>query len=150
MSHAPQALHVLQGVQHYSPRASHAPTLVIAGAAGSLGNEVLRRLAGSTQYGYVHVLAREPMRTGIAQVELTVRSGDDLALWECVQADVVVMPHAEGQIPTGLQQGFSSVSEQVVSALDFERIVWVRNAEKRAPPVKPKGLLLRAAGLPSP
>lgn len=189
MHHPPQALHVLQGAQRQADRPQRAPTLVIAGATGALGNEVLRRLAGSARYGQVQVLAREPVRTGMARVELALCQGDDMAQWKALQADVavvlfeparmfyqreralwvptaaqlpalaewlqrcgvrslvVVMPHAQGQLPEALQQGFSSLSEQSVSSLGFERVVWVRNAEKRAPAVRAAGFLQRLRDL---
>lgn len=189
MHHPPQAIHVLQGAQR-QPHAHHrAPTLVIAGATGALGNEVLRRLAGSARYGQVQVLAREPVRTGMARVELAVCQGEDLAQWETHQADVavvmfepprmfyereralwvptaaqlpalaawlqrcgvrtlvVVMPNAQGQLPVALQQGFASLSEQSVSSLGFERVVWVRTAEKLAPAARAEGFLQRVRDL---
>jgi hypothetical protein len=189
MHHPPQALHVLQGAQRQVDSAHRAPTLVIAGATGALGNEVLRRLAGSARYGQVQVLAREPVRTGMARVKLAVCQGDDMAQWPTLQADVavvmfepprmfyereralwvptaaqlpalatwlqscgvrtlaVVMPHAQGQLPVALQQGFASLSEQSVSSLGFERVVWVRNAEKRAPAAQAEGFLQRVRDL---
>lgn len=190
MSHSPKLLHVLRGAQHSSFQGlSTAPELVVAGAAGALGNEVLRRLVGSAGYAHVHVLAREPIRTGMARVELVCRAGDDVVRWATLTANVgvvmfepprmfyereralwvpradqlealarwmyrcgvrtlvVVMPHAQGQMPAGLQRGFASLSEQTVSALGFERVVWVRSAEKRAPAERPQGLLFRARDL---
>lgn len=183
MPHRLQPFHVLHGAQRHGPGAARAPTLVMAGATGALGNEVLRRVAGSIRYGHVQVLAREPVRAGMARVELAVRHGDDPTHWEPLAADVgvvmfeaprmfyqreralwvptavqlvplahwlrrcgvrslvVVMPHAQGQFPPSLQRGFASLSEQAVSALGFERVVWVRNAEERKP-VNPGGGLL--------
>ncbi len=185
----PHALHVLQGTQRKQPGVPLAPALVVAGATGALGNEVLRRLAGSARYGRVVVLAREPMRAGMSRVELAVRVGDSPLQWEALRADVgvvmfepprmfyereralwvpradqleplarwmltcgvhtlvVAMPHAQGELPAGLQQAFASVTEQVVSALGFERVVWVRNAEKRLVQGKAQGLLHRARDL---
>lgn len=189
MHHPPQALHVLQGAQRPSAHAPKAPVLVIAGATGALGNEVVRRLVGAARYAQVHVLAREPMRTGLARVAMAVQTGDDPAQWALLQADVgvvmfepprmfyereralwvpgadqllplcawlhrcgvrtlaVVMPHAQGQLPVGLQQGFASLTEQSVSALGFERVVWVRNAEKRESAAPPQGFLQRVRDL---
>lgn len=189
MHHSPQALHVLQGAQRPPHALQRAPTLVIAGATGALGNEVLRRLAGSVRYGHVRVLAREPVRTGMARVELALCQGEPIAQWTPVQADVavvmfepprmfyareralwvptatqlpalgawlqrcgvrtlvVVMPHAQGQLPAALQQGFASLSEQSVSGLGFERVVWVRSAEKRAVVAPAQGFLERVRDL---
>lgn len=189
MHHPPQALHVLQGAQRQPHTLQRAPTLVIAGATGALGNEVLRRLVGSARYGQVRVLSREPVRTGMARVELAVCQGEPIAQWTLVQADVavvmfepprmfyqreralwvptaeqlpalgawlhrcgvqtlvVVMPHAQGQLPAALQQGFASLSEQSVSGLGFERVVWVRSAEKRAVVAPAQGFLERVRNL---
>lgn len=44
------------------------PRLLIAGATGALGNEVLRRLAGSSMFGGTQVLAREPITAGLRGV----------------------------------------------------------------------------------
>lgn len=186
--HPPQALHVLQGAQRNPTGTPVAPTLLVAGATGGLGNEVLRRLVGSGRYGHVVVLARESMRAGMARVELAVRAGDAPLQWELLQADVgvvmfepprmfyereralwvpraeqleplarwmhqcgvrtlvVAMPHAQGQLSVGLQQGFASLTEQLVSAVGFERVVWVRNAEKPAAAKEP-GFLFRVRDL---
>ena len=52
------------------------PRLVVAGATGVLGNEVLRRLAGSGRFAQTLVLAKEPIVTSIAQVSIHEVSGD--------------------------------------------------------------------------
>jgi hypothetical protein len=53
--------------------------LVIAGATGALGNEVVRRLLG--QFGITHVLARRPITAGLRGVAAAVVEGDDPAAW---------------------------------------------------------------------
>lgn len=176
MQYSPQPLHVLGAEQRPVQCPPRSPVLIIAGATGALGNEVVRRLAGSGRYGLVHVLAREPVRTGMARVALTLCEGGDPARWLPVQADVavvmfepprmfyereralwvptpdtlgalaewlqrcgastlvVVMPHGRARLPQALQQGFASVDELAISALGFERVVWLRSAElPRAP-----------------
>ncbi|QNK74985.1 hypothetical protein H7F36_07165 [Variovorax sp. PAMC28562] len=65
-------LQVLRAAQRPMPTVlSAAPlgTLLIAGATGALGNELVRRLAGSHRYAHTRVLAREPMRDGLRGVE---------------------------------------------------------------------------------
>ncbi|MBA3595405.1 MAG: hypothetical protein H0W47_16690 [Polaromonas sp.] len=57
------------------------PGLLIAGATGALGSEVLRRLAGSGRFARTQVLAREPMSTALAQVAIVPAGGDDIATW---------------------------------------------------------------------
>jgi len=68
-----------------------APRLLIAGATGVLGNEVLRRLAGSSAYSATQVLAREPMTEGLRNVRTTLVPGEDPAQWPRTQADVAVV-----------------------------------------------------------
>lgn len=67
------------------------PRLVIAGATGVLGNEVLRRLVGLQQFGTTQVLAREPIMAGLRGVGTTVVPGEDPALWPPGVADTGVV-----------------------------------------------------------
>jgi hypothetical protein len=55
--------------------------LIVAGATGALGSEVLRRLAGSGGFAHTQVLAREPMSTGLAQVAIAQVGAGDIAHW---------------------------------------------------------------------
>src|SRR5687768_4395493 len=55
--------------------------LIVAGATGVLGSEVLRRLAGSGGFSHTQVLAREPMSTGLAQVSIVAVRGEDIGAW---------------------------------------------------------------------
>ncbi len=75
-------LHVLQAALG-TPRISTTvkPALMVAGATGALGSEVLRRLAGSGCFAHTQVLAREPMSTGLAQVVIAPVSDGDMAGW---------------------------------------------------------------------
>ena len=57
------------------------PRLVIAGATGVLGNEVLRRLVGLRQFASTQVLAREPITPGLRGVVATVVTSDAPAHW---------------------------------------------------------------------
>jgi hypothetical protein len=47
------------------------PRLIVAGATGVLGADVLRRLAGSGHFAHTEVLAREPITTGLSSVSIT-------------------------------------------------------------------------------
>ncbi len=67
------------------------PRLVIAGATGVLGNEVLRRLAGSSRYATTQVLAREPIRAGARGVLTTVVASDLPAQWPPMAVEVGVV-----------------------------------------------------------
>ncbi len=69
------------------PSALPRARLVIAGATGVLGNEVLRRLVGLQRYGSTEVLAREPIRAGLRSVGSRLVEGDDPAQWAPGAAD---------------------------------------------------------------
>lgn len=85
--HAPSSapsgspLHALQSSLRPSAKVPVRPPLLIAGATGALGSEVLRRLAGSGRFSHAEVLAREPMATGLAQVSITLAPEGDPAAW---------------------------------------------------------------------
>lgn len=65
--------------------------LVIAGATGALGNEVLRRLVGLQLFGQTHVLAREPITEGVRGVRTHVVAGDEPAQWPPLAADSAIV-----------------------------------------------------------
>jgi uncharacterized protein YbjT (DUF2867 family) len=67
------------------------PRLVIAGATGALGNEVLRRLVGSGRFGDTQVLAREPIRAGLRGVHAAVMPATEPQDWAPAEADVGVV-----------------------------------------------------------
>lgn len=80
--HSPGSVQALQALQaNLRPLAAAAakPRLMIAGATGVLGNEVLRRLVGSGRYAHTEVLATETMTTGMAGVGI-VLAGDASAI----------------------------------------------------------------------
>lgn len=64
------------------------PRLVIAGATGTLGNELLRRLVGLQRFSATQVLAREPIRAGLRGVGVTVVPSDEPAHWPPGAANV--------------------------------------------------------------
>src|SRR5687768_12947631 len=67
------------------------PQLVIAGATGALGNEVLRRLVGLQQFESAEVLAREPITAGLRGVTTTPVPSDAPGGWEPFAADTGVI-----------------------------------------------------------
>lgn len=73
------------------PSSSVRPRLVIAGATGVLGNEVLRRLVGLGQFGATQVLAREPITAGLRGVGTTVVPSGDPAEWPPGSADAGIV-----------------------------------------------------------
>ena len=67
------------------------PRLLIAGATGVLGNEVLRRLAGSSGFGLTQVLAREPITAALRGVRTTLVPSGSPQQWPPACADVAVV-----------------------------------------------------------
>ena len=65
--------------------------LVIAGATGVLGNEVLRRLVGQQSFATTQVLAREPITAGLRGVGTTLVPSDDPSQWPPGSADTGVV-----------------------------------------------------------
>ena len=64
---------------------------MVAGATGVLGNEVLRRLAGSSLFSFTQVLAREPITAGLRGVGVTLVPAEDPGDWPPGAADVAVV-----------------------------------------------------------
>lgn len=119
------------------------PGLIVAGATGALGSEVLRAQVGVVMFGpprLYHDRERALWTPGPEQLL-------GLARWlrRCgVQTLVVVMPHAEGRLPEALKRGLANLDEQAVAAVGFERLLLVRSARKKEA-VKPSGFLVRTA-----
>jgi len=67
------------------------PRLIIAGATGVLGNEVMRRLVGLRQFESTEVLAREPITPALRGVTVTVVNSGSPAQWMPTSADVAVI-----------------------------------------------------------
>ena len=70
-----QPLQALQAALRPPPAAAGKGRLMVAGATGVLGNEVLRRLVGSGRYAHTEVLATETMTNGMVGVGI-VLAGD--------------------------------------------------------------------------
>jgi hypothetical protein len=47
-----------------------------------------------------------------------------------VRTLAVVLPHAQGRLPEALKRGLAGLDEQAVAALGFERVIFVRSAQK--------------------
>jgi hypothetical protein len=183
MPHEP--FQVLQAATRRSPAAAALPAMLIAGATGALGNEMLLRLAGSGRHGPVHVLAREPITEGLRGVSCVVVPPEPGEGWPLIAAGTgivlfdpprmyyqreralftprpdqlrpvaqwmrrcgvttlaVVLPHAQGRLPAALKSGLASLDEHAVASLGFERVLFVRSAEKPGRP-PPRSFLARA------
>ncbi|WP_298932794.1 hypothetical protein [uncultured Ramlibacter sp.] len=89
MRHEP--IQVLQAASRGVPAPVARPDLLIAGASGVLGNEVLRRLLGSQRFGTLQVTVREPMQAGLRGVHALLVEGDAPAAWPAVAAQVGVI-----------------------------------------------------------
>jgi hypothetical protein len=72
-------------------KASRQPRLVIAGATGMLGNEVLRRLVGLQRFESTQVLAREPITPALRGVATTLVTSDSPADWPPTSAQIGVI-----------------------------------------------------------
>jgi hypothetical protein len=174
-------LQALQAASRPIPAVPEGSALLVAGATGTLGNEVLRRLAGAQRFARTLVLAREPFTDGMRGVTM-VQTGDatpdhwplaaaqagvimfdpprlfhdrERALWTPQPVDLapvaawmrrcgattlaVVLPHAQGRLPEALKRGLARLDEQAVAALGFERVIFVRSAQR---PGAPGGLSL--------
>jgi hypothetical protein len=184
MRHEP--IQALQAASRTAPTAPSGPRLLLAGATGALGNEMLRRLAGSGRYGRVQVLAREPITDGLRGIACLQAPQEVDASWPPTDADVgvimfdpprlfydreralwtprpdqlpalaswmqrcgvrtlaVVLPHAQGRLPEALKRGLASLDEHAVASLGFERVLFVRSAQKPAAAVP--GHLLERVG----
>jgi hypothetical protein len=184
MRHEP--IQVLRAASRSTPAAAAAPRLLMAGATGALGNEMLRRLAGSGRYGRVEVLSREPITDGMRGIGCVLVPAEVDASWPTREADVgvilfdpprlfydreralctprpdqlpalagwmrrcgvgtlvVVLPHAQGRLPEALKRGLASLDEHAVASLGFERVLFVRSAQK--PGAAPAGNLLVRTG----
>lgn len=66
-------------------------TLLIAGATGALGQELVRRLAGRHRFEHTRVLAREPIRDGLRGVETVLAPDADVARWPRTAADAALV-----------------------------------------------------------
>ncbi|SCK35572.1 hypothetical protein VAR608DRAFT_3222 [Variovorax sp. HW608] len=66
-------------------------TLLIAGATGVLGQELVRRLAGRHRFDHTRVLVREPIREGIAGVETVLAPDAPIDDWPLVEADTALI-----------------------------------------------------------
>ena len=86
-------LQALQAANRAAPPVAAATdgTLLIAGATGALGQELLRRLAGSHRFAHARVLAREPIRDGLRGVETYLSPGLPIAQWPLTSADTAVI-----------------------------------------------------------
>lgn len=89
-------LHALQAANRAAlPLASAAfGTLLVAGATGALGAELLRRLAGSHRHAHTRVLAREPIRDGVRGVEACLtppRTSTPIGQWPLTSAHTAII-----------------------------------------------------------
>lgn len=84
-------LEVLQAAHRPGAPQQRRPHLLIAGATGTLGNEVLRQLAGAPAFGSAQVLAREPIKTGLRGVDVTLVGAGPPAGWTPATADTGIV-----------------------------------------------------------
>lgn len=80
---------VLQAAQRTAPPPAK-PRLVVIGAGGALGNELLRRVLGLQLFGRVEILAREPITPGLRDVDVRLVAGAP-ADWQRGDTDVGIV-----------------------------------------------------------
>ena len=100
-------IQVLQATNRQPVPAPRKPRLLIAGATGALGNEVLRRLVGLQGFQDAQVLAREPITAALRRV-----------------ATVVVPSEAPGEWPPGAADTGIILFEPPRLFHDRERALW--------------------------
>jgi len=79
------------GVSVAAANSANAGTLLIAGATGALGQELLHRLAGSHRFAHARVLSCELIRDGMRGVESCLCPGLPIAQWPLTSADTAVI-----------------------------------------------------------
>jgi hypothetical protein len=87
-------LQALQAANRPPPAAlgaAQAGTLLIAGATGALGQELVRRMAGRHRYAHTRVLAREPIRDGLSSVETLLAPAGPIAQWPLAEAGTALL-----------------------------------------------------------
>ena len=83
----------LQAAQRKPPSytGAAAATLLVAGATGALGNELLRRMAGAQRHAHMLVLAKESITDGLRGVETVVVPALPIAQWPLLRADAALV-----------------------------------------------------------
>jgi hypothetical protein len=84
-------IQVLEAARRPAPVRTARQRLVIAGAGGALGNEVMRRLVGLRHFEPAEVLAREPITAAVRGVTARVVGSGDPATWPLTLADTGVV-----------------------------------------------------------
>jgi hypothetical protein len=81
----------LQAAQNQVSHKQRSPHLLIAGATGALGNEVLRRLVGTQRYALTWVTAKHAVKLGFRAVDIAQAATENIASWPLVAAEVGVV-----------------------------------------------------------
>jgi hypothetical protein len=81
-------IQALRSAGRAKPR-PHRPRLVVAGATGTMGHEVVRRLAG--QFGAMQVLAREGITDALGSVSSLQVPGDSPEAWAPAPCDIGIV-----------------------------------------------------------
>jgi hypothetical protein len=68
-------------LQGSPPAATSRPRLIVAGATGVLGNEVMHRLVGSGHFDHTEVMASEAMSTGMKAVGIALAGAGSIDDW---------------------------------------------------------------------
>jgi hypothetical protein len=86
-----EPIQVLRATSGPAPAKARPARLVIAGATGALGNEVMRLLVGSQVFAATAVLAREPITAGLRGVQTWMAPSAAPGEWPLLAADMAVV-----------------------------------------------------------
>jgi hypothetical protein len=84
-------LQALQAAQKNQAAPAARPRLLIAGATGALGHEVLRRLVGGRRFAHTWVMAKEPIKLGFTGVECAPAATNLIADWPLLPVQVAAV-----------------------------------------------------------
>jgi len=84
-------LQALQAANRSAPFVLTRKSLLVAGATGVLGNEVMRRMVGMQCHSVVTVLAREPMTPALRAVSVVVVTQGPIRDWPALPADTGII-----------------------------------------------------------
>lgn len=107
---------LLHAAQREPARTAPLPDMLMAGAAGPLGAEILRRLAGGHHYGHIRVLSQEPITPAVQRVQIINVPPENPNKWPLASATVGVI-----------------VLDAPTLANDRERALWTPDPQLLAP-----------------
>ncbi|AMO22946.1 hypothetical protein GCM10027034_34620 [Ramlibacter solisilvae] len=112
-----EPIQVLRSAAAPAAPAARRARLVIAGATGAMGNEVMRLLVGSLAFDSTEVLASEPMTTGLRHVHSWVAPAAEPGEWPPLAADTAVVMFDPPRLFYGRERALWTPAPQQLPAL---------------------------------